>query len=77
MKYSKLFTKTQKFAPRDEVSKNAELLMRAGFIHKEMAGVYNLLPLGLRVMKKIENIQKSRRFLMVEIFQLSNFFLFE
>lgn len=40
----------------DEVSKNAELLIRGGFIHKEMAGVYSYLPLGLRVLEKIGNI---------------------
>ncbi|NQV88423.1 MAG: prolyl-tRNA synthetase [Parcubacteria group bacterium] len=56
MLQSKLFTKTRKEAPKDEVSKNAELLIRGGFIHKEMAGVYSYLPLGLRVIKKIENI---------------------
>ncbi|MEK9181468.1 MAG: aminoacyl--tRNA ligase-related protein [Patescibacteria group bacterium] len=56
MRQSKLFTKTRKEAPADEVAKNAELLIRAGFIHKEMAGVYTMLPLGLRVLKKIENI---------------------
>lgn len=56
MKQSHLFTKTRKEAPKDEVSKNAELLIRAGFIHKEMAGVYAFLPLGLRVLKKIEQI---------------------
>ena len=56
MRQSKLFTKTRKEAPADEVSKNAELLIRGGFIHKEMAGVYSYLPLGLRVLKKIENI---------------------
>lgn len=56
MRQSQLFTKTRKEAPADEVSKNAELLIRAGFIHKEMAGVYSYLPLGLRVLKKIENI---------------------
>jgi prolyl-tRNA synthetase len=56
MRQSKLFTKTRKEAPADEVSKNAELLIRAGFIHKEMAGVYSYLPLGFRVLKKIENI---------------------
>ncbi|PIR68173.1 prolyl-tRNA synthetase [Candidatus Nomurabacteria bacterium CG10_big_fil_rev_8_21_14_0_10_35_16] len=56
MRQSKLFTRTQKEAPSDEVSKNAELLIRGGFIHKEMAGVYSYLPLGLRVLKKIENI---------------------
>ena len=56
MKQSHLFTKTKKEAPTDEVSKNAELLIRGGFIHKEMAGIYSYLPLGLRVLKKIENI---------------------
>jgi len=56
MRQSKLFTKTQREAPADEMSKNAELLTRGGFIHKEMAGVYTFLPLGLRVLKKIENI---------------------
>jgi prolyl-tRNA synthetase len=56
MKQSQLFTKTRKEAPKDEVSKNAELLIRAGFIHKEMAGVYAFLPLGLRTLKKIEEI---------------------
>jgi len=56
MRQSKLFTRTQKEAPADEVAKNAELLIRAGFIYKEMAGVYSYLPLGLRVIKKIENI---------------------
>ncbi len=56
MKQSTLFSKTRKEAPRDEVSKNANLLIRAGFINKEMAGVYSYLPLGLIVMKKLENI---------------------
>lgn len=56
MKQSQLFTKTQKESPADEVALNAELLIKAGFIHKEMAGVYSYLPLGLRVFKKIENI---------------------
>jgi prolyl-tRNA synthetase len=56
MYQSKLFTKTRKEAPADEVSKNAQLLIRAGFIHKEMAGVYSYLPLGLKVLKNIEQI---------------------
>lgn len=56
MYQSKLFTKTRKEAPADEVAKNAQLLIRAGFISKEMAGVYSYLPLGLRVLKKIEQI---------------------
>jgi len=56
MRQSQLFTKTRREAPKDEVAKNAELLIRAGFIHKEMAGVYAFLPLGLRVFKNIERV---------------------
>lgn len=56
MKQSHLFTKTRKEAPADEQARNAELLIRGGFIHKEMAGVYAFLPLGLRVIEKIKNI---------------------
>ncbi|MEI8103799.1 MAG: aminoacyl--tRNA ligase-related protein [Candidatus Moraniibacteriota bacterium] len=56
MKQSQLFTKTRKEAPKDEVSKNAQLLIRAGYIHKEMAGVYAYLPLGLRTLNKIVGI---------------------
>jgi prolyl-tRNA synthetase len=43
-------------APADETSRNGQLLIRAGYAHKEMAGVYALLPLGLRVLEKIKNI---------------------
>ena len=53
MRQSQLFTKTRREAPSDEVSKNAQLLIRAGFVHKEMAGVYAYLPLGLRVLNKV------------------------
>jgi len=56
MKQSQLFTKTSKNFPKDEVSKNAQLLIKAGFVHKEMAGVYSFLPLGLRVLNKINQI---------------------
>lgn len=56
MRQSQLFTRTRKEAPKDEVAKNAQLLIRAGYIHKEMAGVYAFLPLGLRVLEKISNI---------------------
>ncbi|MFA5998160.1 MAG: aminoacyl--tRNA ligase-related protein [Candidatus Paceibacterota bacterium] len=56
MRQSKLFTKTRKFAPSDEVAKNAQLLVRAGYIHKEMAGVYSYLPLGLRTLNRIVQI---------------------
>jgi len=53
MRSTELFTKTKKQAPADEVSKNAQLLIRAGYIHKEMAGVYTFLPMGLRVLENI------------------------
>lgn len=56
MRQSKLFTKTRKETPADEVSKNAQLLIQAGFIYKNMAGVYTFLPLGLRVIEKIKDI---------------------
>ena len=56
MRQTQLFTKTRREAPKDEVSKNAGLLIRAGYVYKEMAGVYAYLPLGLRVMKKITDI---------------------
>ena len=56
MRQSKLFTKTRREAPKDEVAKNAQLLVRAGYIHKEMAGVYDYLPLGLRTLNKIVTI---------------------
>lgn len=56
MKYSQLFGKTSKTAPKDEVAVNAQLLIRGGFIDKEMSGVYSFLPLGLRVLAKIEKI---------------------
>lgn len=59
MRQSQLFTKTRKEAPSDEVAKNAQLLIRGGFIHKEMAGVYSVLPLGYRVMEKIVKIIKE------------------
>lgn len=59
MRISKLFTKTSKSAPADEVAKNAQLLIRAGFVHKEMAGVYAYLPLGLRVVEKIKQIVRE------------------
>ncbi len=58
MRQSELFTKARREAPTDEVAKNAKLLIRAGFIHKEMAGVYSYLPLGLRVIRQLENLMR-------------------
>lgn len=59
MRYSKLFGKTSKADPKDVVSVNAKLLARGGFIRKEVAGVYNFLPLGLRVLNKISDIVRE------------------
>ena len=59
MRVTKLFTKTLKDAPADEVAKNAQLLIRAGYVHKEMAGVYAYAPLGLRVLEKIKQIVRE------------------
>lgn len=56
MRQTQLFTKTKKEAPADEVAKNAQLLIRAGYIYKNMAGAYSFLPLGLRVIDKINRI---------------------
>jgi len=56
MKLSSLHLHTLKEIPKDELSINASLLIRAGFIEKLTSGVYNFLPFGLRVMRKIENI---------------------
>ncbi|MEK7135921.1 MAG: aminoacyl--tRNA ligase-related protein [Patescibacteria group bacterium] len=59
MRQSRLFTKTRKLAPADEAAKNAQLLVRAGYIHKEMAGVYSYLPLGKKVLEKIERVVRE------------------
>ena len=59
MRQSKLFTKTLRQAAQGEVSINAKLLTRAGFIHRQLAGVYSYLPLGLRVLEKIKAIVRQ------------------
>lgn len=59
MRMTQLFTKTSKNVPSDETAKNARLLIQAGFIHKEMAGVYAYLPLGLRVLENIKQIVRE------------------
>ena len=56
MRLSKTFFKTLREAPKDEIARNGALLSRAGYIHKEMAGIYDYLPLGLIVIDKIKQI---------------------
>ena len=58
MKYSKIVTKTQKVTKEFD-SVNATLLIKGGFIDQSMAGVYAFLPLGLRVLTKIEKIVRQ------------------
>lgn len=59
MRLSELFTKTSKTVPADETARNAQLLIQAGYIHKEMAGVYAYMPLGLRVLENIKKIVRE------------------
>lgn len=59
MRQTQLFTKTKKESPADEVAKNAQLLIRAGYVYKVMAGVYAYTPLGLRVLENIKQIVRE------------------
>ncbi len=59
MRRSQLFTKTSKTVPADEQARNAQLLIQAGYIHKEMAGVYAYLPLGKKVLHNIAAIVRK------------------
>lgn len=59
MRLSKTFIKTLREAPKDEISKNGALLTRAGYIHKVMAGVYDYLPFGMRVIENIKTIVRG------------------
>ncbi len=60
MRQSTFFTKTKKDITKEEEAMNAKLLLRAGYVNKEMAGVYSFLPLGLRVINKISNIVREK-----------------
>lgn len=59
MRLSQNFTKTLKEAPSDEVALNAQLLIRAGYVYKTMAGVYSFTPLGLKVIENIKQIVRE------------------
>jgi prolyl-tRNA synthetase len=59
MRRSQLFVKTRHQVPADETSKSAQLLIRAGYIHKDAAGVYALLPFGLATVEKIKQIVRE------------------
>ena len=56
MKASKMLISTLKEAPNEAIIPSHILLLRAGMMKKLVAGVYNYLPLGLRVLNKVERI---------------------
>ncbi len=59
MRHTNIFIKTRKEYPRDELAKNAQVLIKAGFVHKEMAGAYAYLPFGIRVLENIKKIARD------------------
>jgi len=59
LRLSDLFTHTTKEFAQGEASRNARLLTRAGYISQLMAGVHSFLPLGLRVLDRIETIMRE------------------
>ncbi len=59
MRYSETFVKTLRTAPKDETARGAQYLARAGYVHKELAGVYDYLPLGLKVLDNIKRIVRD------------------
>lgn len=59
MHYSKLFGKTRKSVPAEAESANAKYLLKGGFVDQLSAGIYTWLPLGLRVLRKVENIVRE------------------
>jgi len=59
MRFSQTFFKTLRTAPKEETARGAQYLCRAGYIYKELAGVYDYLPLGLKVIDNIKNIVRD------------------
>ncbi len=59
MRFSKFLLPTLKESPSDAEVVSHTLMVRAGMIRKVAAGIYNLLPLGLRTIRKVENIVRE------------------
>lgn len=59
MRLSKTFVKTLRSAPKDETARGAKFLVQAGYVHKELAGIYDYLPLGLKVLERIETVVRE------------------
>ena len=60
MLFSKTLLPTSKESPKDAILKSHQYLVRAGYIHQLGSGIYNFLPLGNIVLKKIESIVRKR-----------------
>ncbi len=56
MRYSKYFLPTLREIPADAEVISHQLMLRAGMIRRVAAGIYDILPIGLRVIRKVENI---------------------
>ena len=56
MRMSRLFGKTLRNAPAEAETANHQLMLRAGLVQQLAAGIYSYLPVGWRVMRKIEQI---------------------
>ena len=59
MRMSKLFLSTLREVPAEAETISHQLMLRGGIIRKLAAGVYSYLPLGIRVLKKVENIVRT------------------
>lgn len=59
MRFSQMFSPTLRETPAEAEIISHKLLVRAGFIRKSSAGIYSYLPMGQRVLKKIENIVRQ------------------
>src|SRR6187549_860437 len=59
MRLSRYFLPVLKEAPSDAKIVSHQLMLRAGMIRQEAAGIYAWLPLGLRVLKRIEQIVRE------------------
>ena len=72
MKYTEYFIPTLKEDPSEAEVISHKLMIRAGMIRKVAAGIYNYLPLGLRMIKKIENETKEGE-VSIFLFEIGDF----
>ena len=58
-KFSELFTRTLRDDPAEAEVPSHKLLVRAGYIRRVAPGVFSWLPLGMRVLRKVENVVRE------------------